>query len=58
MKIKDKFMTRLFSVNCNWFGPGSNDEIDQVVRESKSRNVYGIMVISSDARKNVAPKIF
>ena len=34
-KMKDKEITRLFSVNCNVFGPGSNDKIVQVIRTGK-----------------------
>ena len=49
-EIKNKGITRLFSVNCNGFGPGSTDKIDQVIRESKSRNVDGAMISSSDTR--------
>ena len=50
-KIKDKGMTRLFSENCNGFGPGSNDKIDQVIRESKSRSVDSIMISLSGTRQ-------
>ena len=49
-EIKNKGITRLFSVNCNGFGPGSNDKIDQVIRESKRRNIDGAMISSSDTR--------
>ena len=35
-KTKNKEIMRLFSENCNGFGLGSNDKIDQVIRESKS----------------------
>ena len=36
-KKKDQSMTRLFWVNCNGFGPRSNDKIDQTMRESRRR---------------------
>ena len=49
-KTKDEGMTRLFSVNCNVFGSGSSDKIDQVIRESESKNVDGIMISSSHTR--------
>ena len=49
-KIKDKVMTRLFSVNHNGFGPGFNEKIDQVIIEIKSKNIEGIMISSSNTR--------
>ena len=48
MKMKDKGIMRLFSVNSNGFGPGSSDEIDQIIRESEGRHIDGIMISSSD----------
>ena len=49
-KNKDKGVTRLFSVNCDGFGPESSDNIDQVIKESEDRDIYGIMISSSDTR--------
>ena len=34
-KNKDKCRTRFFSVSCDDLGPGSNDKIDQVIKERK-----------------------
>ena len=48
--MKDKGITRLFSVNWNGFGPESYDKINQLIRESERRNVDGIMISSSDTR--------
>ena len=50
VKVKDKGTMRLFSVDCNGFGPGSSDKIDQIIRESKRRHVDGIMISLSDTR--------
>ena len=49
VKNENKGATRLFSLHCNSFGPGSNDKIDQVIKESKGRDIDGIMINSLDA---------
>ena len=49
-KTKNKGLTRLFSANSNGFGPGSKDKIDQLVRESKGRDVDEVIISSSDTR--------
>ena len=45
-KKKDQSVTRLFSVNCNGFGPRSNDKIDQIIRESRKRIIDGVLIRS------------
>ena len=41
-------MMSLFSVNCNRFGPGSKEKIDQLVREINSGDANGVVISSSD----------
>ena len=43
-KTKDKEVTSFFLDICNGFGPRSKDKIDQLVRESKIRDVDGVMI--------------
>ena len=43
-------MTRLFPVNCNGFGPRSNDKIDQIIQDSRDRNIDVVLIGSSDTR--------
>ena len=37
----------MFSVNCDGFGTGSNDKIDQAIKERKIRDTGGVMISSS-----------
>ena len=47
-KNKNEGITTFFLVNCNGFGPGSNEKTDQVIREIKCREIEFIMTSSSD----------
>ena len=47
---------RLFSVNCNGFGPCSQSKISQTKEISTGRNTNGLTISSSDVRWNVKNK--
>ena len=49
---KEEGVVRLFSANCNAFGPCSESKINQTKEMSKLRNVDGLMISSSDVHWN------
>ena len=53
VKIEDEKevgVVRLFSRNCNGFGPYSESKIDQIKEMNTVRNIDGLMISSSDVR--------
>ena len=49
-KNKSKSVTKFFSLNWNVFGPRSKNKKYQVIKESKRREIDGIMISLSNAR--------
>ena len=54
---KEEGVVRLFSPNCNGFGPHSEGKIEKTKEMSKLRNINGLKISSSDARWNVKNEI-
>ena len=46
--VKEELVVRLFSTNCNSFGPHSEGKIEQLKVMSKIRKIDGLMIYSSD----------
>ena len=51
--VNEEVVVRLFSVNCNGFGPHSEGKIEKLKLMSKIRKIDGLMIRSSDVRCNV-----
>ena len=55
--MKEEGAVRLFSVNCNGFGPHSEGKIEQLKVVGKIRNIDGLMITLSGVRCNVKNEI-